>query len=59
MPLALKTKVEKELERQEKMRVLKKVDISEWGTPIVPVIKPSGTIRLCGDYKITVTLSYK
>ena len=54
MPLALKAKVEKELERQEKMGALKKVDISEWGTPIVRVIKPNGTIRLCGDYKVTV-----
>ena len=36
------------------MGVLKKVNISEWRTLIEPVIKPSDTIRLCGDYKITV-----
>ena len=54
LPLALKAKVEKELERQVKLGILQKVDVSEWGTPIVPVVKPSGALRLCGDYKTTV-----
>ena len=54
LPLALKAKVEKELERQMKLRIIQKVDVSEWGMPIVPVVKPSGALRLCGDYKVTV-----
>ena len=54
LPLALKAKVEKELERQVKLGIIQKVNVSEWGTPIVPVIKPSGALRLCGDYKTTV-----
>ena len=53
LPFTIKIKVEKELECQEKC-IIKKVDVSEWGTPIVLVVKSSGAIRLCGDYKITV-----
>ena len=54
LPLALKPKVKAELERQEKRGVLRKVEVSEWGTPIVPVVKPNGSIRLCGDYKVSL-----
>ena len=52
LPLDLKAKVEKELDRQVKLGIIQKVDVSEWGTPIVPVVKPSGALRLCGDYKV-------
>ena len=27
---------------------------TEWAAPIVPIVKKDGTIRLCGDHKVTV-----
>ena len=56
MLYALKPKVEEELRRLQKERILTKVEWSEWATPIVPVPKKDGSVRLCGDYKITVNL---
>ncbi|KAF2903212.1 hypothetical protein ILUMI_02969 [Ignelater luminosus] len=34
--------------------IIEPIDYSEWGTPIVPVIKKDGTVRICGDFKITL-----
>ncbi|XP_061190068.1 uncharacterized protein K02A2.6-like [Saccostrea echinata] len=51
---ALKPKVEKELERLESESIITKVPTSEWATPIVPIVKRSGDIRICGDFKVTI-----
>jgi transposase InsO family protein len=53
-PYALKDKIEQELHRLEGLGVLEKVEYSDWAAPVVPVLKADGSIRLCGDYKVTV-----
>ena len=33
--------------------VLEKINHSEWAAPIVPIPKADGSIRICGDCKVT------
>lgn len=54
VPYSLKDKIEQELSRLENNGIISKIDYSDWGTPIVPVVKPNGKLRLCADYKITL-----
>ncbi|XP_046362411.2 uncharacterized protein K02A2.6-like [Haliotis rufescens] len=54
VPYALQDKVAEELDRLEKIGVIEKVEYSEWAAPIVPILKPSGAVRIWGDYKLTV-----
>ena len=42
--LALKEKVEADLDRQEKLGFLEKVQTAQWAAPIVSVLKPNGAI---------------
>ncbi|PFX30124.1 Uncharacterized protein K02A2.6 [Stylophora pistillata] len=48
VPYALRPKVEEELRRLQNEGILTKVEWSEWATPIVPVPKKDGSVRLCG-----------
>lgn len=54
IPYALRAKVDEEIDRLEKQGIITKIDHSEWGTPVVPIVKPNGSIRLCADYKVTL-----
>ena len=54
VPYAIKSKIEDEIDRQVSAGILEPVTFSEWATPVVPVIKKDGSVRLCGDYKVTL-----
>ena len=54
VPYALKQPLEEQLDSLEKQGILKKVEHSSWATPVVLVPKPDKTIRLCGDYKVSI-----
>ncbi|KAJ8023976.1 hypothetical protein HOLleu_36568 [Holothuria leucospilota] len=59
VPFSLKEGVEKELERLQEQNIISPVEFSEWATPIVPVVKTDGSIRICGDYKVTLNQCVK
>ncbi|CAM1308578.1 Uncharacterised protein r2_g1856 [Pycnogonum litorale] len=59
VPYSMKTKIESELDRLVSEGILEHVDYSEWAAPVVPVVKPDGSLRLCGDYKVTVNQACK
>ena len=52
--MALRQKVEEELEHLERAKIIEPMRYSKWAAPVVPVIKNDGSIRLCGDYRTTV-----
>ncbi|XP_056330368.1 uncharacterized protein K02A2.6-like [Danio aesculapii] len=54
IPFAVKPLVEAELQRLVEEKIIEPVQFAEWAAPIVPVRKPDGSIRICGDYKLTV-----
>ena len=54
VPYALKKKVEAELDRLEQQGIIKKVERSNWATPIVVVPKTDKLIRICGEYKVSI-----
>ena len=52
--MLLRGAVEHELDRLESVGVIERVSHSDWAAPIVAVPKSDGTVRICGDYKVTV-----
>ncbi|XP_063915685.1 uncharacterized protein K02A2.6-like [Zophobas morio] len=50
VPLALKSKVEYELERMIQRGIITPTVTAEWSSHIVPVLRKNGTVRICGSY---------
>ena len=57
VPYALKDEVERELDKLEKNGVIVKTERSDWASPIVVVPKADKSVRICGDYKVTINSS--
>lgn len=54
VPYALRKRVEQELSHLEAAGVIKQVEFSDWAAPIMPVTKQDGSVRISGDYQLTV-----
>lgn len=54
IPLAWRSNIENKYNDLIEMGMIEPIDNSDWGTPIVPIVKPSGDLRVCGDYKVTL-----
>ena len=59
MPISLKDKVEEELHRLEGLGIITPIKHSQWAAPVVPVLKHNGSIRFCGDYRVTINQASK
>lgn len=52
VPIALKRLVEEKLDQLEASDIIEKVhEASSWVSPLVPVLKDNGTVRLCVDMR--------
>ena len=54
VPFKFKELVKEELKRLQSCGIIEKVDYSEFASPIVPVLKSNGEIRLCADFSKTI-----
>ncbi|KAL0821769.1 hypothetical protein ABMA28_005190 [Loxostege sticticalis] len=54
VPFSLRDKIDKEIERLIQLGIIEHVKCSEFASPIVPVLKHDGSVRLCADYSQTI-----
>ena len=59
LPYAMREKVSQELSRLESEGIITAVRHAKWACPVVPVLKPDQSIRLCGNYKLTANKAAK
>ena len=51
VPFQYKDKIEQSINEMIKNKVISKVQFSDYAAPIVPVLKPNDSIRVCVDFK--------
>nr|MCH9717641.1 DDE-type integrase/transposase/recombinase [Gammaproteobacteria bacterium] len=54
VPYSIRSEVEIQLEKLVHQNILEPIPFSDWAAPIVPVMKPDKSIRICGDFKMTI-----
>jgi len=54
VPFKIIPLVEREIDRLVKDGILQETSAAEWATPVVPVLKKDNSVRLCGDFSVTV-----
>ena len=59
VPYAMKQGIEDYLDQAVHSGILEPVQYSDWAAPCVPILKQDKSVRLCGDYKITVNRAAK
>lgn len=59
VPFALRDRVSKEIDRLVNLGILIPVSYSEYATPIVPVLKENGKLKIAGDFSCTLNKDLK
>ena len=54
IPYALRSRVDQALGILVSDGIMEAIQFSEWAAPTVPVVKRDGSIRVCGEYKLTI-----
>ena len=55
VPIAIEKQVDAEIDKMVRQGYWTPVSQSKWATPLVPVPKKDGGVRICCDYKPTVS----
>lgn len=54
VPFKLLPLLNKELDFLEQENIIEKIETSEYTTPVVPILKKDNSVRVCGDFSITI-----
>ena len=57
VPFALKDGIEREFDKLQSVGIIEPIVFSEWAAPIIADPKKDSSIRICGDYKVTLNPS--